>query len=231
LSEPIPAAYGQHRAIEIKELKMVKSRRGERRQEILETLARMLQENHGERITTAELARAVGVSEAALYRHFPSKAKMFEGLIEFIEDALFTRINRILDAQPLAQGRLEDFLFLILGFADKNPGMARILYGDVLTGETERLRRRVAQIFERIETQLRQILREAEISEGLRLPVADASSLMLAIVEGRIGRLVRSGFKDSPLNGWERQWDIVCKGVFDNSQRRVAGVSGGADAG
>jgi TetR/AcrR family transcriptional regulator len=109
--------------------------------------------------------------------------------------------------------------------------MARILYGDVLTGETERLRRRVAQIFERIETQLRQILREAEISEGLRLPVADASSLMLAIVEGRIGRLVRSGFKDSPLNGWERQWDIVCKGVFDNSQRRVAGVSGGADAG
>ena len=193
---------------------MVKSRRGERRQEILETLARMLQEHQGERITTAELARAVGVSEAALYRHFPSKAKMFEGLIEFIEDALFTRINRIMETQSGTQARLQDFLFLILGFVDKNPGMARILYGDVLVGETERLRRRVAQIFERIETQLRQILREAEISEGLRLPVADASSLMLAIVEGRIGRLVRGGFKDSPLKGWEQQWDIVCKGVF-----------------
>lgn len=193
---------------------MARPRRGERRQIILETLAQMLEKNQGEHITTAELARAVGVSEAALYRHFPSKARMFEGLIEFIEETLFTRINRILSEESRAEARIHNILFLLLGFADKNPGMARLLYGDALVGETERLRRRVAQIYERIETQMKQILREAELNENLRLPVNDVVVLLLAVVEGSITRFVRSEFKSSPVAGWERQWDLLRKSIF-----------------
>ena len=193
---------------------MARPRRGERRQLILETLAHMLQANQGEHITTAQLARAVGVSEAALYRHFPSKAKMFEGLIEFIEVTLFTRINKIIAEESRAEARIQNILFLLLGFADKNPGMARLLYGDVLVGETERLRRRVAQIYERIETQMKQILREAEVNENLHLPVNDVAVLLLAVVEGSITRFVRSEFKSSPVAGWERQWEMLRKSVF-----------------
>ena len=194
---------------------MARPRRGERRQIILETLAHMLEKNQGEHITTAQLARAVGVSEAALYRHFASKAKMFEGLIEFIEDTLFTRINKIIADESRAEARVQNILFLLLGFADKNPGMARLLYGDVLVGETERLRKRVAQIYERIETQMKQILREAEASENLRVPIADTAALLLAVVEGSITRYVRSEFKSSPVAGWERQWELLRKGVFN----------------
>jgi TetR/AcrR family transcriptional regulator len=194
---------------------MARPRRGERRQLILETLAHMLQANQGEHITTAQLARAVGVSEAALYRHFPSKAKMFEGLIEFIEETLFTRINKIIAEESRAEARIQNILFLLLGFADKNPGMARLLYGDVLVGETERLRRRVAQIYERIETQMKQILREAEVSENLHLPVNDVAVLLLAVVEGSITRFVRSEFNSSPVAGWERQWEMLRKSVFN----------------
>jgi TetR/AcrR family transcriptional regulator len=193
---------------------MARPRRGERRQTILETLAHMLEKNQGEHITTAQLARAVGVSEAALYRHFASKAKMFEGLLEFIEETLFTRINKILAEESRAEARVQSILFLLLGFADKNPGMARLLYGDVLVGETERLRQRVVQIYERIETQLKQILREAEVGENLRVPIADTAALLLAVVEGSITRYVRSEFQSSPVAGWERQWDLLRKGVF-----------------
>jgi TetR/AcrR family transcriptional regulator len=194
---------------------MARPRRGERRQIILETLAQMLEKNQGEHITTAQLARAVGVSEAALYRHFPSKARMFEGLLEFIEETLFTRINRILAEESRAEARIQNILFLLLGFSDKNPGMARLLYGDVLVGETERLRRRVAQIYERIETQMKQILREAEVNENLRVPVNDVVVLLLAVVEGSITRFVRSDFKSSPVAGWERQWEMLQKSVFE----------------
>lgn len=194
---------------------MARPRRGERRQLILETLAHMLQANQGEHITTAQLARAVGVSEAALYRHFPSKAKMFEGLIEFIEETLFTRINKIIAEESRAEARIQNILFLLLGFADKNPGMARLLYGDVLVGETERLRKRVAQIYERIETQMKQILREAEVNENLHLPVNDVAVLLLAVVEGSITRFVRSEFKSSPVAGWDKQWELIRKSVFN----------------
>ncbi len=193
---------------------MARPRRGERRQLILEVLARMLEENQGEHITTAQLARAVGVSEAALYRHFPSKARMFEGLLEFIEETLFTRINRILAEESRAEARIQGILLLLLGFADKNPGMARLLYGDVLVGETERLRKRVVQIYERIETQMKQILREAEAGENLRVPIADTAALLLAVVEGSITRYVRSEFQSSPVAGWEKQWEMLRKGVF-----------------
>ncbi len=193
---------------------MARPRRGERRQIILETLAHMLEKNQGEHITTAQLARAVGVSEAALYRHFASKAKMFEGLLEFIEETLFTRINKILAEETRAEARVQSILFLLLGFADKNPGMARLLYGDVLVGETERLRKRVVQIYERIETQLKQVLREGEASENLHVPIADTAALLLAVVEGSITRYVRSEFQSSPVAGWDKQWELLRKGVF-----------------
>ena len=179
-----------------------------RRQQILEALAHELEMNPGERITTAGLARAVGVSEAALYRHFPSKAKMFEGLIEFIEDSIFTLINRILKEEVSSLKRCENILSLLLGFSERNPGLTRILSGDILTGETERLRVRVGQFYERLETQLKQVLREGEMNKEFTLtaPVQSQANLLLAVAEGRIVQFVRSGFKRSPLENWSNQW-------------------------
>src|SRR5690606_23277804 len=139
------------------------SQKVSRRQQILESLARMLEASPGARITTAALAREVGVSEAALYRHFPSKSKMFEGLIEFIEETIFSRIKLILSEESSALQRIEKILYLLLTFTERNPGITRLLTGDALTGETERLRNRIAQLFERLETQFKQILREAEL--------------------------------------------------------------------
>jgi TetR/AcrR family transcriptional regulator len=139
---------------------------------------------------------------------------MFEGLLEFIEETLFTRINKIIAEESRAEARVQNILFLLLGFADKNPGMARLLYGDVLVGETERLRKRVVQIYERIETQLKQILREAEASENLRVSIADTAALLLAVVEGSITRYVRSEFQSSPVAGWDKQWDLLRKSIF-----------------
>jgi AcrR family transcriptional regulator len=135
-------------------------RKSQRRQQILEALAQMLEAHPGNRITTAGLAKQVGVSEAALYRHFPSKSKMFEGLIEFIEETLFSRISIILNEEHAAAPRCEKMLMLLLAFAERNPGITRILTGDALAGETERLHQRVAQLFDRFETQLRQVIRE-----------------------------------------------------------------------
>ena len=179
-----------------------------RRQQILEALAHELEMNPGERITTAGLARAVGVSEAALYRHFPSKAKMFEGLIEFIEDSIFTLINRILKEEVSSLKRCENILSLLLGFSERNPGLTRILSGDILTGETERLRVRVGQFYERLETQLKQVLREGEMNKEftLTVPVQSQANLLLAVAEGRMVQFVRSGFKRSPLENWSNQW-------------------------
>ncbi|MBI3899703.1 MAG: nucleoid occlusion factor SlmA [Gammaproteobacteria bacterium] len=193
---------------------MTKARPGERREMILQTLARMLEERRGERITTAELAKAVGVSEAALYRHFTSKERMFQALLEFIEETLFSRITRILSEETDAWQRLHAVVSLVLGFAEKNPGMARILYGDILTGETERLRKRVAQIYERLETQLKQILREAELHQGQRFAVADTATLLLSIIEGRIARFVRSDFRLAPAADWEQQWELLRTGLI-----------------
>ncbi len=133
-----------------------------RSEQILQALARMLESNHGQRITTAALAKEVGVSEAALYRHFPSKARMFEGLIGFIEETIFSRANLISTSSSPAIRQCEQILTLVLAFVERNPGMARILTGDALAGETDRLRHRVNQFFERLETQLKQIMREAE---------------------------------------------------------------------
>lgn len=187
-----------------------------RRQQILESLAHMLEVSPGARITTAALAKEVGVSEAALYRHFPSKSKMFEGLIEFIEETIFTRINLITNEESPALVRCNKILFLLLTFTERNPGITRILTGDALTGETERLRARVAQLFERLETQLKQILREAEIREGVRptITVTAAANLLMATAEGRIAQFVRSDFKRRPTELWDDQWPLLVNGFF-----------------
>lgn len=187
-----------------------------RRDQILHALAEMLEQSPGSRITTARLADRVGVSEAALYRHFPSKAKMFEGLIEFIESTLFSRISRIVGEQSGTRDKCGKILLLLLTFTQKNPGITRILTGDALTGETGRLRVRVAQLYDRLETQLRQTMRESEIREGLspKVSASVGANLMLAAAEGRISQFVRSDFQKAPTDSWESQWKILADSIF-----------------
>lgn len=187
-----------------------------RKEQILQSLARMLETAPGERITTAALAREVGVSEAALYRHFPSKAKMFEGLIKFIEDTLFQRITRILNDDPNAETRCEKILLLLLTFCVKNPGLTRLLTGDALAGETDRLRERIAQFFGRIEAQLKQILREAQIRENMKPTISPSvlANLLLATADGRLVQYVRSEFKVSPLENWDVQWEFLRRNML-----------------
>ena len=195
---------------------MDKPRKISRKDQILQALAHMLENAPGERITTSSLAKEVGVSEAALYRHFPSKAKMFEGLIEFIEDALFSRIGLILESEPTALARCEKILMLLVGFCEKNPGLTRILTGDALAGEPVRLRQRVAKLFDRLETQIKQVLREAEINEGLRTrsTLNTTANLILSTAEGRICQFVRSEFKKKPTENWQLQWECLSEIVF-----------------
>ena len=175
----------------------------------------MLEANPGGRITTASLAKEVGVSEAALYRHFPSKFKMYEGLIDFIEVTVFTRIGRILQEEGNCWPRIERILNLVLTFADRNPGITRILTGDALIGENQRLHQRIVQFYNRLETQLKQILREAEIKEGIRPPVSVSASanLLVACVEGRIVQFVRSEFRRRPTEYWRDQWTLLSTGL------------------
>jgi TetR/AcrR family transcriptional regulator len=186
-------------------------KKSSRRQEILEALARELEQNPGERITTAQLAKGLGVSEAALYRHFPSKARMFEGLIEFAEDTIFSLVGKILEDDQNAITRCEKISTLLLGFSAKNPGISSILVGTALTGETERLHQRVNQFFERLETQFRQILRERELTltEAGGRPVNETANLLLVVIEGKMQQFVRSSFKQSPLSGWDKQWPLL----------------------
>lgn len=187
-----------------------------RKDQILQALARMLETSPGERITTAALAKEVGVSEAALYRHFPSKARMFEGLIKFIEETLFLRISRILNEESSAEVRCHKILTLLLTFSAKNPGMTRLLTGDALAGETERLRARIAQFYSRLEAQLKQILREAQIRENLKPTISPAAlaNLLLASAEGRLIQFVRSKFEQSPLENWDLQWEFLSKNLL-----------------
>jgi TetR/AcrR family transcriptional regulator len=176
----------------------------------------MLEATPGGRITTAALAAQVGVSEAALYRHFPSKAKMFEALIAFIEDTLFTRIARIRRDGGDAIAQCGEILGLLLGFCGRNPGITRLLTGDALAGENERLRARMLQFFDRLETELRTVLREAEPREGLRtaIPAAQAANLLLAAAEGRIAQFVRSDFRRNPSEQWAEQWRLLAAATF-----------------
>jgi TetR/AcrR family transcriptional regulator len=187
-----------------------------RKEQILQSLATILEQSPGGRITTAGLAKHVGVSEAALYRHFPSKAKMFEALIEFIENTIFSRINQIVKEEMEAEKRCEKILGLILTFCERNPGITRILTGDPLAGETERLRQRVTQLFDRIEVQLRQIIREMPIrgDHSTSTDPVVAANLLLSLAEGRIGQYVRSDFQRKPTTEWDAQWQVVREGLF-----------------
>ncbi|MDO6445309.1 nucleoid occlusion factor SlmA [Colwellia sp. 1_MG-2023] len=182
-----------------------------RKQQILECLALMLQSSPGQRITTAKLAAEVGVSEAALYRHFPSKARMFEGLIEFIEESTFSRINLIVSDHKEALVRCHHILHVLLVFAERNPGMCRILSGDALMGENERLRTRVNQFFEKLESQFKQILRERKLREGKGFEINELAlaNILVAFAEGKISQYVRSGFDKKPSDNFNEQWQFL----------------------
>lgn len=169
---------------------------GERRLQILQTLAAMLQEPQPEKITTAALAARIGVSEAALYRHFSSKAQMYEGLIEFIEQTLFGLIARITNDTPSATAQIEAILGMLMNFAAKNPGMTRVLIGDALVHENERLQKRINQLHDRIEAQLRQCLR---LSGGKHAEFsAPLANLLQCVVVGRWHQFAKSGFTRAP---------------------------------
>lgn len=182
-----------------------------RKQQILECLALMLQLSPGQRITTAKLAAEVGVSEAALYRHFPSKARMFEGLIDFIEESIFSRINLILSDHKETLVRCHHVLHVLLVFAERNPGMCRILSGDALMGENERLHARVHQFFEKLESQFKQILRERKLREGKTFTINEQAlaNILVAFAEGKISQYVRSGFDKKPSNDFNEQWQFL----------------------
>ncbi|CAI8167161.1 MAG: Nucleoid occlusion factor SlmA [Cellvibrionales bacterium UBA7375] len=185
-------------------------------QDILQALALMLESSRGARITTAALASELGCSEAALYRHFPSKTKMYEGLIDFIEETIFARVNNIINDEPDAVNQCQRILSLTLTFAEKNAGISRLLHGDALTGETERLRHRIAQFFSRLESQLKQIVREAELNQGIIVnpSPAIAVDLMINLLEGKISQFVRSDFKQHPTQYWQDQWPLLAEQLF-----------------
>ncbi len=181
---------------------------GERRVQILQALATMLEQPGAERITTAGLAARLDVSEAALYRHFASKAQMFEGLIEFIEQSVFTLVNQIMEREPAGTEQRDagvrqaaKIVAMLLQFAEKNPGMTRVMVGDALVFENERLQQRMNQFFDKIESTLKQSLRAAADGDGSATPSLDAqvrASMLTAFVVGRLQRFARSGFKRAP---------------------------------
>jgi TetR/AcrR family transcriptional regulator len=174
---------------------------GERRAQILQALATMLEQPGAERITTSALAARLGVSEAALYRHFASKAQMFEGLIEFIEQSVFTLVNQIAEREPNPEARARRLVTMLLQFAEKNPGMTRVMVGDALVFENDRLQERMNQFFDKLESSLKQSLRDAATASGAATPTVDAqvrASVAVAFMVGRLQRFARSGFKRLP---------------------------------
>ncbi|MGL5948314.1 MAG: nucleoid occlusion factor SlmA [Aeromonas sp.] len=189
-----------------------------RREEILQALAHMLETSPGQRITTARLAKEVGVSESALYRHFPSKARMFEGLIDFIEHSLLSRVNTILSEEKDTMARCQHILQLILVFAERNPGLTRILTGDALLGEHDRLRGRIDHLFAKLELQVKQVLREKRMREeqGFQADEAMLANLLMAYTEGCISQFVRSNFKQKPTAGFDAQWQFIHKQLLQS---------------
>lgn len=175
----------------------------DRKQQILETLAHMLENPKREKITTASLAAKLDVSEAALYRHFANKAKMFEGLIEFIESSIFGVINKISTDESEGGKQVQLMVFMLLRFAEKNPGMTRVLIGDALVNEDEKLQIRVTQLQERIEASLRQSLKIAVAESGKKIMPEAQSNLLICFVIGRWHQFVKSGFKRKPTERME----------------------------
>ena len=189
---------------------------GERKDQILQTLAQMLENPAGEKATTAALAARLGVSEAALYRHFKGKAEMFEGLIEFIEQALFGLINKIGGEEKSGVRQLEAMIAVLLGFAQKNRGMTRVLIGDVLVNEDDRLQARINQLHDRLEAALKQALRfgvsQKEIAQDV--DIAAHANLLMSFVIGRWHLFAKSGFKRDPAELWAKQWRLLMEGVI-----------------
>lgn len=179
---------------------------GERRLQILQALADMLQTPGGERVTTAALAARLGVSEAALYRHFASKAQMFDALIEFIETSVFGLIQQVTDREPLPGAQVRLIVTLVFQFAEKNPGMARVMAGDALVLEHQRLMDRMQRLWDKFESALKQRLREGAHPQ----PVALAAVLS-AFVQVRLQRYARSGFQRPPSESWPEVWPLMAK--------------------
>jgi TetR/AcrR family transcriptional regulator len=185
---------------------------GERRIQILQTLATMLEQPGADRVTTAALAARLQVSEAALYRHFASKAQMFEGLIEFIESSVFTLVNQIVEREPSGSAQAGKIIAVLLQFGEKNPGMTRVMVGDALVFEHERLLVRINQFFDRLESQLRGSLRLAAEAAGSPTPTVDATaraSVLTGFAVGRLQRYARSGFKRMPTEHLETALGLV----------------------
>jgi TetR/AcrR family transcriptional regulator len=193
---------------------MPAAKRGERRLQILQVLARMLESPKGEKVTTAALAKQLDVSEAALYRHFASKAQMFEGLIEFIEQSVFGLVNKITAEEDSGLKQLHAIVASLLGFAEKNPGMTRVLIGDALVNEDERLQGRINQFHDRLEATFKQCLRVAatQQSRGAGQSAPDPgpqANLLLCYVVGRWHQFAKSGFKRFPSELWDKQWPLL----------------------
>lgn len=190
---------------------MTTARKQNRKEEILGTLAHMLSTHAGQPITTAKLAAEVGVSEAALYRHFPSKAKMFDDLINLIEDILLGSMNRMLEQEKDTLSRVREMVLLVLRFAEQSPGMSRVLTGDALMGEHERLRARVVMLFEKLESQMKQVLRERRLREGKEFSTDEGilTNVVMAYTEGKLLQFVRSGFTIKPTAQFDIQWNVI----------------------
>jgi TetR/AcrR family transcriptional regulator len=189
---------------------MATTKPGERKLQILQTLATMLEQPKGEKITTAALAAKLDVSEAALYRHFASKAQMFEGLIEFIETSVFGLINQISEQQENGLSQVQAITTMLLSFAEKNPGMTRVLIGDALVNEDERLQSRMNQFVERVELAIKQALRVAVTQgEARENEVAARASMITSLVVGKWHRYAKSGFKHSPSENAQAQLGML----------------------
>jgi len=182
---------------------------GERKQQILETLAKMLEAPKREKITTASLAAKLEVSEAALYRHFANKAQMFEGLIVFIEETIFGLINKIGTEETDGLRQAQRIITMLLVFAEKNPGMTRVLIGDALVNEDEKLQLRINQLYDRIEVTLKQSLRIAETQTGNKIEAEAQANLMICYVIGRWQQFAKSGFKRKPTEFAHQQLHLL----------------------
>jgi len=191
------------------------AKRGERKAQILQTLAQMLEDPESEKITTAALAGRLDVSEAALYRHFTGKAHMFEGLIDFVEQTLFALINKIGTEEKSGVRQTEAMIAVLLGFAQKNRGMTRVLIGDALVHEDERLQNRVNQLHDRVEAALKQSLRFAVTQEEIAADsdIAAEANTLMSFVTGRWHQFAKSGFRRDPLEMWHVQWRQLMQGV------------------
>ena len=189
-------------------------KKANRKQDILQSLAHMLETDLSDRITTARLAKEVGVSEAALYRHFPSKARMYESLLDFCEESIFSRVNSIAEGPQSALEKSNLVASLVLNFSQRNAGISRLLTGEVFLGESDRLKHRVSQFFDKLELQIKQMIRNQAIEQADSTIDAGATAkLITSVVEGRVHQFVRSGFNLDPVAQWDTQWRLLVNGI------------------